>query len=154
VNKRVYNSIDKNEIFAEAFSLWKSGFDWQVINSDDKKYLNKYEFDFTAENMEKELILRFFSKDGAETPMTATEIKAELERMTQQKLSLDMIGRHLAAIGYERKSVRRDGQSSKMWIIKRVNRPGDYTTQNPNSDITTKEKTNGNGYEPIEGEGF
>jgi predicted P-loop ATPase len=152
VNKRVYNSIDKNEVFAEAYSLWKSGFDWQVISSDDKQYLNKYEFDFTAENMEKELILRFFSKDGAETPMTATEIKAELEKLTQQKLSLDMIGRHLAAIGYERKSVRRDGQSSKMWIIKRVNRPGDYTT--PNSDITTKEKNNGNGYEPIEGEGF
>jgi len=154
VDKSTYNSIDKNEVFAEAYSLWKSGFDWQVISSDDKGYLNKYEFDFTAENMEKELILRFFSKDGAETPMTATEIKAELEKITQQKLSLDMIGRHLAAIGYERKSVRRDGQSSKMWIVKRVNRPGDFTT--PNSDITTKEKNdeNGNNWQPLEGEGF
>jgi predicted P-loop ATPase len=139
-----YNSVDKYELFAEAFSLWKSGFDWTILTEDDREYLNKYQFDFAAEFMEKELILKYFTSKDPDTAMTASEIKAELEKLTNQRLSLDMIGRNLSTIGYTKKSVRRDTQVSKMWMVKRINRGG----YEPNKQ--TKTDT----YEPIPGEGF
>jgi hypothetical protein len=137
----VYNSVDKKEIFAEAYSLWKSGFDWEILKEDDRAYLNKYQFEFQAEFMEKELILKYFTCKEPDTPMTASEIKAELEKLTNQKLSLDMIGRNLSSIGYVKKSMRRDGQASKMWMIKRVNR-GDFNNNNTDT------------YEPLDGDRF
>lgn len=147
IDKDVYNSIDKNEVFAEAYTLWKSGFDWEVIKDSDKDYLNKYQFEFEAEFMEKELVLKYFTYEGADTPMTASEIKTELEKLTNQRLSLEMIGRNMATIGYTKKSVRRDGQISKMWIVKKINRGG-YESQ------TTENNEKRDGWEPIPGERF
>jgi len=151
VNKSIYNKVDKREVFAEAFSLWKSGFDWTILNESDRSYLNKYDEDFKAEQPEKELILKYFTYREPDTPMTATEIKAELEKLTQQKLTVEMIGRALGQVGYVRKSVRRDGQASKMWIVKRINRGG-YDVPIENSNQIKKD--NNDTYQPMEGEGF
>lgn len=119
VDKDLYNSINKEDLFTEMYSLWRSGFDWRVINKEDIDYLRKYETDYEALNLERELILKFF-KPGNKNSMSSSEIKVFLEMKTNQKLSLDQVGRQLTKLRFVKKSVRIDTVSSvKKWLVER-----------------------------------
>lgn len=124
VDHELYNSVDKTMLFAEAHSLWKNGFEWRVISQDDIEYLRKYEIDYEALNLEQELIIRYFSPSTTDEWMMSSEIKVELEKMTIQRLSLDMIGKQLTKLNFEKKSVRINDLSAKRWGVKRINRSG------------------------------
>ncbi len=39
INKELYNSIDKKELWMEAFRLYKEGFDWRITSNDSKRSL-------------------------------------------------------------------------------------------------------------------
>lgn len=123
IDQKLYNSIDKEKLFGEIYCLWKAGFEWRILG-DDIEYLRKYETDFEAANLERELLQRYFTPYEEEY-VTSSDIKVDLEKLTQQRLSLDMIGKQLNRLGFAKKSMRIDGQSVKRWCIKRINRGSD-----------------------------
>jgi len=128
IDQKLYNSINKDLLFKEAYFLWRNGFDWTVL-SDDIAFLKTKEFEFEAVVMEKELLLLYFTREQPDTHMTASEIKVEIDELTKQKLSLDQIGKQLTKNGFERKSVKENGNSAKKWLVRRINRRSDYVPQ-------------------------
>jgi hypothetical protein len=124
IDKELYNSIDKKDLFMEMFRLYKQGFDWRVGPS-DLKLLNKDEEKFTIAVKERDLLEKFF-EPGDTDWMSSTDILVDLERMTQQKLNLNIIGRELDQLGYKRKSVRIGEYKERvrqMWGVNKINRP-------------------------------
>lgn len=93
-----YNSINKTHLLIEAYHLYKSGFDW-MISGDDIKRLESGSERFHEASLEGDLIDKYY-QPGPELELTATEIKVELERKTNQKLSLKRIGMELKKAGY------------------------------------------------------
>ena len=125
INKPVYNSVDKVQVFKEAYFLWRNGFNWTVLK-EDIQYLKTKELDFEAVSLEKELLMLYFSPENVDTAMTASEIKVEIDELTKQKLSLDQVGKQLSKHGFERKSVKENGGSAKKWMVRKINRRQTY----------------------------
>lgn len=127
IDIELYNSIDKKELFYEAFRLYKEGFDW-TVRGDDIKYLATNESDFEMPVLERELIAKFYSADAVpgvpSTLLSSGEIKVELEMLTKQKLSLNIIGRELSKAMYKKKSVRVGVTTLHKWIVTKINREG------------------------------
>lgn len=126
IDKELYNSIDKKELFLEAFRLYKEGFDWRITQA-DISFLNKDQEDYQMEVAENELILRYFAPEdnpnSTARRFSTTDIKVELERLTGQKLSLVSIGVQLENNGFQKKSTRISAtKTPKLWLAKRVNR--------------------------------
>jgi hypothetical protein len=126
IQKVLYNSIDKKELFLEAFRLYKEGFDWRV-NSKDMSYLNKDVSKYEAVIKEKELIERYFipADEGCknEIRMSTTDVLVELYNLTHQKLNVKTIGGELDRLGYKRKTTRLNAFSTpKLWCMERINR--------------------------------
>jgi hypothetical protein len=125
IDKKLYNSINKKDLFLEAFRLYKDGFDWRV-NIVDQNLLNKDIDNYKMVTSERELISKYFNKGNDKSPrLTTTEIKVEIELLTRQRLSGNQIGSEMLSLGYERKSTREaNGSTPKKWIVERINRPG------------------------------
>lgn len=128
INKDLYNSIDKKELFMEAFRLYKSGFDWR-ITMNDIKYLNIDDFKYEVVVVEHELIDRFYEPilDGEDRSnadwMTTSDIKVELEKLTNQKLGIIAIGVALEKLGFKKLSHRHgpyNAKTTKMWCLKKL----------------------------------
>lgn len=128
INKEMYNFIDKDELWREAFRLYKEGFDWRVTHF-DIPYLNKDKEKYESVVAEKELICKYFTPGNSIT-MYSTEVKVELEILTKQRLNINSIGRELERLGFMRKTVREDGGTPKKWHLTRINR----ITQNNNNE--------------------
>jgi len=131
INHKLYNSIEKRELFKEAYFLWRSGFNWTVLG-DDITYLRTHEFEFEAVTLERELLMKYYTNENPDEMMTASEIKVEIEMLTNQRLSIDAIGKQLSKQGFESKAVKEYGSVKKKWQIKKINR----TYGNGNSGAT------------------
>lgn len=120
INQELYNTVDKDELFSEMYSLWRSGFDWRILSKEDIDFLRKYETQFEALNLERELIIKYFQPGDVEY-LSSTEIKIFLETATLQKLSLDQVGKQLSKLGFEQKSIRLNKLASvKKWKVEKV----------------------------------
>lgn len=130
INIDAYNLIDKFELFREAYNLWKDGFDWRVVSKDDIEYLGINDSEYEMVILEKELIHKYYSKPPNDNCdwLTASEIKVELEMLTQQKLNLTKIGQCLGKLGFIQKSKRDGKDTSKKWAVIKENRG------NPNAE--------------------
>lgn len=105
INKELYNSISKDDLFMEAFRLYKEGFDWR-ITKDDIPYLNINSDRYEVVIKERELIQKYYYPDGM-FDMTTTDILVELTQITKQNnLSIIAIGREMKNLGFSRKTVR------------------------------------------------
>jgi hypothetical protein len=135
VDKDLYNSIDKKELFLEAFKLYKEGFDWRV-NPHDRDYLNKDKDKYEMIIKEKELIEQYFMPSDKDDRMTTTDILVELERLTNQRLSINVVGRELEKGGFERKTTRDGISTIKKWCVKKINRNGQVARwDNPEAQV-------------------
>lgn len=99
LNFSQYNSANKIEMWMEAYKLYKSGFDWKV-EGEDIAYLGVDSDMFEVAVSEQELITKYFEPNGA-YEVTATDIKVYIEKHTNQRLSLDRIGKELKRLGYK-----------------------------------------------------
>lgn len=97
-----YNSVDKIDLFMEAYRLYKDGFDYQ-INRKDIEYMNTYKDFFTKTDAANQLINKYFTPADSDfgKPMTATDIKVYIEKESNQRLSLTRIGLELKNLGFE-----------------------------------------------------
>lgn len=126
IDKNVYNSISKKDLFMEMFKLYKQGFDWRITQK-DLKLLNKDQEQYTVIVKERELIMKYYepAQDTDEEKMTTTDIIVELENLTQQKLDARAIGRELDDLGFIRKSIRHGQFNQKVgafWLVKKTGR--------------------------------
>jgi len=130
INKELYNSIDKKELFMEMFNLYKQGFDWRIV-PDDLQLLNKDEDKYTVVVKEKELVLRYF--EPGDDKMTTTDVLVELERLTNQRLNITSLGREMENAGFIKKSTRcgpMNAQVKQCWFVKKIGRPEDISNNN------------------------
>lgn len=131
INQELYNTIDKKELFAEMYRLYNEEFDWRVLSKVDRDFLGQHESEYQVLQLEQELIQAFYEPmEGREASyMSASEIKVEIELLTRQRCSLEKIGRELANLGFEKKTIN-EGVSDngkrltpKKWGVKKINRP-------------------------------
>lgn len=122
IDKVLYNSINKKELFMEMFRLYKEGFDWR-INPDDTELLNQNAEEYQLTAKEHDLILKYYEPGDTER-MSSTDILVELEQLTcGQKLNINTIGRELEAFGFIRKSTRLSSVKVQlMWCVKKIGR--------------------------------
>jgi len=131
IDHELYNSIDKDELFMEAYRAYESGEDWQ-LNKDELVDLNKVGEDFESIAYERELILQFFTHPTPGTEpewMTATQIKDYLETQTKQKInSMRKLGIELIKIFGKSQSRSIDSNILKRYATKKI------ITQSPVSE--------------------
>lgn len=123
IDHREYNAIDKTDLFIEAYQLWKSGFNWQLTR-DDIAALGDGSTQFESHSAEYELLQKYYQRPeqgGYVDHLTATDIKVQIERMTQQKLVLERIGKEMQRIGYKQISKRIDGNPKKVYPVVCIN---------------------------------
>lgn len=88
IDHELYNSIDKDELFMEAYRAYEAGECWQLSKAELAE-LNIVGQNFESTASERELILKFFAPA---TPgkysewLTTTEIKDVIETNTKQKI--------------------------------------------------------------------
>ena len=117
-----YNSVDKTDLFLEAYHIYKSGWKWE-LTADEIALLNKNTFEFENISIEYEMLLKFFDipDEGDEhniTEMTCTEVKDYIEKYTEQRLFEGKLGKELKRLGFvqELKNISSNGK----WIKKRI----------------------------------
>lgn len=123
INKELYNSINKKDLFMEMFRLYKEGFDWRVTPS-DLKLLNKDIEKYSVVVKERELLERYYESIDTER-MSSTDILVDLEQLTGQRLNLKILGEHLESLGYIKKSTRvglHKERVKTLWCVQKVGR--------------------------------
>lgn len=115
IDKDLYNSINKTELWLEAYRLYKSGFQWK-LNHLDIAYLSKDTEIFEVVNSENELILKYFEPNGP-YEVTCSDIKIYIEKHTNQRLSLDRIGKELKRLNFEQRIARIGNTTRRVYMV-------------------------------------
>jgi hypothetical protein len=148
IDKSKYNSINKKELFMEMFRLYKEGFDWRVVPADNK-LLNQDEEKYSVTIRERELIMKYYQPSDVDY-ISTTDMMVEIEKLTNQKLNINIVGRELDYLGFIRKSVR-TGQFKthvkSLWGIERINR---FEGLGPNAPAGKQPNDSGSGFKPID----
>lgn len=115
-----YNSIDKIDLWVEAYDEFMNGYQFALTN-DDIHLLNSHTFEFEEPSPEGELIMKFFrvpdKNDITADYMTNTEIKAYCEVRTQQKLSNRKLGLELKSLGFEQTIRKHEGRVQRLYHV-------------------------------------
>lgn len=126
LDHELYNSIDKDELFMEAYRAYESGEEWQ-LNRDELAELNIVGESFETVAFERELILKFFAvpEPGAYVEhLTTTEIKDVIETNTKQKIiGTKKLGAELRRIFGKSKSKKVDGVALYRYEVVRYGNP-------------------------------
>jgi predicted P-loop ATPase len=98
----LYNSIDKAQLFFEAYELWKDG-ERPVLNDTDIACLEHVDKEYLKASFEEELLqLHFYDPAKSSDFFTTTEIKLRLESETKDKIHLGKLGSRIRKLGYIR----------------------------------------------------
>lgn len=123
IDHSAYNAIDKTDVLIEALHLYRAGFSHH-LNKDDIKMLADNTTDFVESAAEADLLNRYFEvperqdAGGNVLFLTGSEIKAEIEKRTLQKLNHKRLGMELRRAGWATKTRKRNGMAIKgYWVI-------------------------------------
>ncbi|MFT6136702.1 MAG: putative P-loop ATPase [Cyclobacteriaceae bacterium] len=117
IDHKLYNSIDKTELWMEAYHLMMDGYDHN-LKQDDIKLLNECTRDFETVDEIIELISEYFLPpgEGLVGRMTATQVAQVIMRYSLFKgIHPNRIGERLRKMGYEQK--RDNATGARTWII-------------------------------------
>jgi len=112
VNRDLYNSIDKRELIIEAYHLYEQGFDINLTHEEQRK-LNIFGNEFENISVERELFLKYYKspEQGDEVKFfSISEIKAKIERISQQRLNILKLFQEIEKIGLEEEKMAINGQ--------------------------------------------
>lgn len=120
VNHELYNSIDKSDLFMEAYHLWASGFEWR-LKAKDIEYLNNDKLTFEVVSEAKELILKYFSPvergDQFEERWTTTEIRVYMGQRTGiHTLNVNRIGMEMKSLGFQQ--IKSSDGKRREWLLR------------------------------------
>lgn len=101
----LYNSVDKSQLLAEAYNLWKSGYTSKIC-PEDQKLLNQYTFDHHYETtIEAELIQKYLipsSKESNGVFMMSLELQNHILIKSEQKIYPKRFGQELKRLDFKR----------------------------------------------------
>lgn len=120
IDHEKYNSIDKTDLWIEAYHAFKSGESFHLTNSDIAQ-LNESTHQFEEASIEMELILKFFEvpKNGERFErLTTTEIKDYIENHSEQRLSIKKLGMELIRIGFFKGHYKVNGVTRQLYSIR------------------------------------
>lgn len=136
LDHELYNSIDKDELFMEAYRAYEAGEEWE-LNKEEMTALNLMSQDFESIPFERELIYKFFSppEPGKFSEWLApSEIKDIIETNTKQKIvNMKRFGIELKAYFGAPKSKRINGKPMYRYEVVRFPTSG----SNTNDHVTT-----------------
>ncbi len=119
INKDLYNSIDKNELFMEIIRAYESGEEWQ-LSKNEMADLMSTSADFEEIPFERELINTHFENNGYGSPLnlSATEIKDYIELHSKQKITnMKRFGIELKKVFGKSKPVKINNQPSYKYQV-------------------------------------
>ncbi len=103
----LYNSIDKQQLLAEAKSLWLDG-ERPILDDQDIIELEKTtDGEYSKVSFEEEMIQKYFLPPDKTEPwdfMTTSDVKLHLEQHTKEKININKLGSRLRKLGYTRKA--------------------------------------------------
>lgn len=121
IDHELYNHASKKNIFAEAYDLYKGGFNWN-LNKDDIAYLSSHTYMFEATSIEGELVSLYYDKSDEEW-VTSTDIKIVVEKHSGQRISLDKLCKQLIRLGFIRRERTVDDQRRRCYGAKERKHP-------------------------------
>jgi predicted P-loop ATPase len=119
INKDLYNSIDKDELFMEIIRAYESGEEWQ-LSKNEMDDLMSTSAAFEEIPFERELINTHFENTGYGTAinLSATEIKDYIELHSKQKITnMKRFGVELKKVFGKSKPVKINGQPSYKYQV-------------------------------------
>lgn len=123
----IYNSIDKDRLFYEAYLEYKSGYDCELSTA-EVKILNESTENFKQISAEEEMILKYYAHPdsclGEKTvEVTNTEILIRLQNYSNIKINQTRIGVILKNFGFEQRFVRIPGTRSnkRVYVVVELN---------------------------------
>ena len=111
INWDYSKDIDINNIYAQAYSLYKSGkFNYEMTHDDIQENENRNR-KFYVSTVEKELISKYFEADDSKEPSNfyqATDVLRKLQDFEKRKFSLNnvKIGKALTALGFKKEKYK------------------------------------------------
>jgi predicted P-loop ATPase len=106
----LYNTIDKEQLFAQVVALHERGERSLLLESDIDALARYTGGEFEESCVEKELLLEFYAPaladDYSRIFLTTTQIKVRLEIHTHQRLNINRLGMELKAAGFERQKIK------------------------------------------------
>jgi predicted P-loop ATPase len=115
----LYNSIDKDLLFAELYHEFLScGKDWQ-LNSVDIAILNELTYANRSICIEEELLIQYFKEPEAKHSewLTNTQILNIISQDTNQRLTSHKLGQVLKNYGYRKEYKSINGKTSGVWWV-------------------------------------
>jgi predicted P-loop ATPase len=103
----LYNVIDKTQLFAQLVDMYRNGYNNHLTKSEIAELETYTAKQYSEVSIEEELILQFYSlplSESAAVWKTASMIKVEIEKETNQRLNLRRLGMTLRTLGFQRLS--------------------------------------------------
>ena len=119
INHTAYNSIDKGDLWVEAYNAFTAGERFH-LNSEDIALLNSQSKDFVEPSLEMEGFLAFFRQpEEGEPPqfLSNTQIKSYIEIRTKQKLNSKKLGMELRAMGFRVGNKKLQGTVQQVYAV-------------------------------------
>jgi predicted P-loop ATPase len=140
MNWNLFNSIDKDQLFAQLKTLWNKGYTGNLTREEIQQLEELTDAKHSETSLEKELLEKYFKPIQEETDgltpdgLTNSEIKILLEKETNQKLSTKKLGMELTKLGFIQKVVkdRKTKFTKRLWLIQ-ANKAEFVNTEKPKS---------------------
>ncbi len=126
-DKGYSKNIDIDNIYAQAYYLLRSGFEFKLTEDEVKKSEKRNRESFSRASIEEDLILKYFSPtneidtESEANFWTTTDILLELKKHTyNQTLYAKNVGVGLKKLGFEQRSKRINGNPRKGYLAFKV----------------------------------
>lgn len=122
INHKMYNDIDKDDLFIEIFHLYNGGFKCD-LTPEDVTSLNDCSGQFEQQNETSGLIGLIYKKPEFKNAnqnveeKTATEIAIDIERITHKNAYKVPVGKELNALGFEFTTRKINGNKVKLYKV-------------------------------------
>jgi predicted P-loop ATPase len=113
-----YNSINKIQLWVEAYRAYKSGESFELTHTDIDQLAKQTE-DFEEPSVEAETITAYF-EPGQQQQLTNTQIKSYIEVRTKQRLSAKKLGQELRRLGFETTKRRVNNVPMQVYSVREV----------------------------------
>jgi predicted P-loop ATPase len=123
IDHSLYNSIDKTLLWIEAYQAFRAGEAFELTQR-DVEFLETSTDDFKEPSPEEELFLKYFDEadyEGEHLKMkglTNSEIKAQIEIQSSQKLNARKLGMELKRLGLDQHLVRIGSLVKRVYNVK------------------------------------
>ena len=126
IQKAVTN-VDIDGVWTQAYQLFKSGYRYWFTHEEITE-LHEANSSFQVVSIEQELLMRYFRKPQERVKAThfytTTDIKVNLEKFSQQKLSIKKLGEALTMYNFERLKKYNKIEDNYTWIWSVIEKRG------------------------------